>query len=100
MFHAILCFVSLVPDIRLNALTFKFFTTSGIHSVACRLLILLQLPPHFFVLLLKEKKIDPSLLTLTICGLTLHPWLFIEIQLNEFMPAKVDKNANPVKKTF
>ena len=95
-----MCLVSLVPDIRLNALTFKFFTTSGTHSVACELLILLQLPLHFFVLLLKEKEIDPSLLTLTICDLTFYPWLFIEIQLNEFMPAKVDKNANPVKKTF
>ena len=42
--------------------------------------------------------IDSSLMTLTIFGLTLHSWLFIEIQINEFTLVKVDKNANPIKR--
>ena len=63
-----------------------------------------------FVLILKGKRIDSSLLTLTICGLTLHSWLFIEIELNgiafsgatlnKFTLVEVDKNVNPVKKTL
>ena len=32
-----------------------------------------------------------------ICGLILHSWLFIEIQLNKFTLVKVDENVNPVK---
>ena len=60
-------------------------TTSGTHNFAFGLLILLQLP---------------LLLRLTICGFTLHYWLFIEIQLNEFTPVKVDKIVNPVNNTF
>ena len=62
--------------------------------------MLLQLPLHLFLLKLKEKNTGSLVLALTISGLTLHSWLFIEIQLNEFMPLKVDKNANPVKKHF
>ena len=53
---------------------------------------------HLPVLTLKAQNTGSSLLRLTVCGLTLHYWLFIEIQLNEFKPVKVDKNANPVKK--
>ena len=52
-FHAILCLVSLVLDIRLNTLTFKSFTTSGTHIFAYESLILLQLPLHLLVLILK-----------------------------------------------
>ena len=48
----------------------------------------------------KEKNTGSSWLTLTICGLTLHSWLFIKIQLNKFMSVKADKNFNPVKKHF
>ena len=51
----------------------------------------------------KKNKIIP--LTLITCGLTLYSWFFIEIQLNgtafnKCIRAKVDKNANPVKKHF
>ena len=45
--------VSLVLDIRLNTLMFKFLTTSGTHIYAFGSLILLQLPPHLLVLMLK-----------------------------------------------
>ena len=45
--------VSLVLDIRLNTLTFKFFTTSGTHIFAYGSLILLQLPLHLLFLMLK-----------------------------------------------
>ena len=45
------------------------------------------------------------LLTLTISGLALHPWLFIKIQLNEiifkdFEFVKFDRFLNPTKNTF
>ena len=40
------------------------------------------------------------LLTLTTCGLVLHSWLFIEIQLNEFAFVKPDKIVNPQKTLF
>ena len=45
------------------------------------------------------------LLTLTICGLALHAWLFIEIQLNEivfkeFAFVRPDKIVNPRKNAF
>ena len=92
--------VSLVPDTRLNTLTFTFFTTSGTHNFAHGLLILLQLPLHLFVLILRRRNTGSSPLTLTIYNLTLHFWLFVEIQLNEFMLVKVDKNINPLKKHF
>ena len=64
--------VSLVLDIRLNALTFKFLTTPGTHSFAYGSLTLLQLPFHLLTLILKGKNTGSTLLTLTICGLTLH----------------------------
>ena len=80
---------SLLPNIRLNTLTFKFYTTSGTHSFVYGLLILLQLPLHSFFLILKGKKI-----------LILHSSFFIEIQLNKFTLVKVDKNTNLVKKHF
>ena len=50
--HSI-CLVSLVNDIRLNTLTFKFLTTSGAQIPAYGSSILLQLPLHLFVLMLK-----------------------------------------------
>ena len=46
-------FVSLVLDIKLNTLEFKSCTTSGSHIFAKGSLILLQLPLHLFVLILK-----------------------------------------------
>ena len=48
-----ICLVSLVLDIRLNTLTFKFFITSGTQILACGSLILFQLPQHLFYLTLK-----------------------------------------------
>ena len=45
--------VSLFLDIRLNTLTFKFFTLSGTQILAYGSLILLQLPLHLFTLTLK-----------------------------------------------
>ena len=50
-----MCLVSLVLDIRLNTLTFKFLTTSETYNFACGLLIQLQLPLHLLVLILKGK---------------------------------------------
>ena len=40
------------------------------------------------------------LLTLTICGLALHAWSFIEIQRKEVVLSKFDKNNDPMKKHF
>ena len=37
------------------------------------------------------------LLTLRISGLTLHAWLFIEIQFNGVVLTKLDKIAKPIK---
>ena len=45
--------VSLVLDIRLNTLKFKFFTISETQIFAQGSLILLQLPLHLFILTLK-----------------------------------------------
>ena len=45
--------VSLVNVIKLNALTFKFFTISGTKILGYGSLILLQLPRHLFILTLK-----------------------------------------------
>ena len=67
-----MCLLSLVLDIRLNTLTFKFFATSGTHIFACGSLIFLQLPPHLLVLMLKGQNTGSLLLTLIICGHTLH----------------------------
>ena len=71
-----MCLVSLVLDMRLNILTFKFLTTPGTYGLyAYGLSILLKLPPHLLVyriLIPKGKRVDSSLFTLTICGLTLH----------------------------
>ena len=48
-----MCLFSLVLDIILNSLTFKFSTTSGTHIFVCGSLILLQLQLHLLVLILK-----------------------------------------------
>ena len=53
-FHAILCALFHQFLIRLNTLAFKFFTTSGTHVFAYGSLILLQLPLHLLVLILKR----------------------------------------------
>ena len=66
-----MCLVSFVRDIRFNAVTFQFFTTSGTHSFAYGSWILLQVPLHLLVLILKGKNTGPSV-TLTISDLTLH----------------------------
>ena len=84
-----MCLASLVLDIRLNTLTFKFFTTSGTHIFPYGSLMLLQLPPYLLALILKGKTAGSSLLTLTISGLTLNYWLFIEIRFNEFTLGKL-----------
>ena len=49
-----MCFVSLVLDIRLNTLIFKSFTVSGTQIFGYGLLMLLQLPLHLFILMLKK----------------------------------------------
>ena len=56
-----MCIVSLVLDIRLNAKLFKFLTTSGIHNFPYGSSILLQLPLHLLVLILKGKNKGSSL---------------------------------------
>ena len=60
---------------------FMFFTTSGTHNFACGSLIPLQLL-LLLVLIRKGENKDSSILTLTVSGLTLHSWLFIEIHFN------------------
>ena len=40
------------------------------------------------------------LLTLTIFGLALNAWLFIEIQRKEVVLTKFDKNNDPMEKHF
>ena len=59
-----MCLVSLVLDIRLNTLTFKFLATLGTRSFSYGLLILLQLPLHLLVLILKGKNTDSFLILL------------------------------------
>ena len=49
----LICLVSLVVVIRLNTLTFKFYITSGTQILTYGSLILLQLPLHLFILILK-----------------------------------------------
>ena len=97
-----MCLVLLVLGIRLNILTFKFFTTSGTHNFAYGPLILLQLPLHLLILILKGKNAGSSLLTLTISGLTYFTLLIIHWNIAQqiYKFVKVDKNANPVKKIF
>ena len=48
-----MCLVSSVLDIRLNTLTFKSFTVSGTQIFAYGLLMLLQVPLHLVILILK-----------------------------------------------
>ena len=48
-----ICLISLVYDIRLNTLTFKYLTVSGTQIFAYELLMLLLLPLHLFILILK-----------------------------------------------
>ena len=49
----IIYLVSLILDIRLNTLTFMFLIISGTHNLAYGSLILPQLPPHLFTLILQ-----------------------------------------------
>ena len=97
-----MCLISLVLDIRLNPLTFKFFTTSRTQIFAYGLLILLQLPLHLLILILKGENTGLSLLTLTISGLALNFLLFIEIQLRKVALSgfKCDTTVNPVGNIF
>ena len=67
------------------------------------MLILLELPLHLLGSMLNGKNISP--LTLITCGLVLHSWLYIEIQLSgiafkELAFVKSDKIVNPMKNTF
>ena len=78
-------FVSLVLSIRLNTLTFKPFTTSETHIFGYGSLIILQLPLHLLVLILK----------LITSGLTLHARFFIEMQLKQVALTKPDKSNDP-----
>ena len=73
------CFISSLHYIK--CFNIQFFNNIRTHNFACGLLILLKLPLHLFVLILKGentgsilkgKNTGASLLTLTICGLTLH----------------------------
>ena len=48
----IICLASLILYIRLNTLTFMLLTMSGIHNLVYGSLILLQLLPHLFILML------------------------------------------------
>ena len=63
-------------------------------------LILLQLPLHLLVLILKGWNISASLLTLIISGLTFHSWLFIELQPNGVALVRLDETDNPAKNIF
>ena len=90
--------VSLVNDTRLNTLTFNFFTVTETQILAYGSLILLQLPIHFFILILKGQNIGLILLLLIIYGLTLDSWFFIEIHFNTFV--KFNKTVNTKTKTF
>ena len=99
--HHFTCLVSLVLDIRINTLTIKIFTTLGTQIFAYGLLIFLQLPLHLLVVILKGKNTVSSLLTLGICGLTLHSWLLIEIHFSGALNGiTLDKIVNLVKNTF
>ena len=84
--------VSLVSDIILNTLTFKFLAISGTQILAYGSLILLQLPLHIFILRLNGKNIGLLLLMLIVSGLTLHYSFFIEIHSNELTQDKLPKN--------
>ena len=64
-------------------------TTLGRHSFAYGSLILLQLLLHLLILILKGRNTGSLLLALTICGLTLHSWLFTEMHYNEFTLGKI-----------
>ena len=48
-----MCFVSLVNVIKLNTLTFKFFTLSGTQILVHGSFMLLQMPLHLLTLMLK-----------------------------------------------
>ena len=91
-----ICLVSLVLDIKLNTLTFKSFITSGIHIFVYGLSILLQLPLHLLVLILKLQNTGSLLLKLIISGLILHSWFFIEMQFKEVVLTKLDKHKDPI----
>ena len=82
-----ICLVSLVLDIILHTLTFKFLKASGTQILAYGSLILLQLPLHLFTLILNGNyceilgNIELLLLILIISGLT-----------NKFTHDKLPKN--------
>ena len=92
-----MCFLTLVLGIKLNTLTLKVFKISRTHNFAYGSLILLELPLHLLVLILKGKNTGFSLLTLTICGLALHYWLLIEIDFNELTLGKLQQKASLLK---
>ena len=59
-----MCLVSLVLDIKLNTLTFKYFTVSGIQIFAYGSLMLLQLP--FTFTYLNTKRIKQGIIAINI----------------------------------
>ena len=89
-----MCLISLVLDIRLDTLTFKSFTVSGIQIFAYELLMLLQLPLYLLILILKGYNIGLLLLISAILGLNLHSRFFNEIQLNGVAHTKLDKHKD------
>ena len=92
-----MCLVSLVLNIRLNTLTFKSFATSGTHIFAYGSLILLRATTTFTCFHNKRIKYGLiAILTLIIFGLTLHAWLFIEMQLKGVVLTKLNKNNDPI----
>ena len=100
-----MCLASLVIDIRLNALRFKFFKTSGTHNFAYKSLMLLWLPLHLCVLILKGKKYGFIATNINnFCFFTFEMHFngaaLNGVALNGFTPDKIDKIVNPVKSNF
>ena len=87
-----ICLASLVSDIRMNTLAFTFLTTSGTDSFAYGLLILLQLPLHLLILILKGKK-HRLIPKITIGAPTLHSRLFTQMHFNELTLGKLQPKS-------
>ena len=97
--------VLLLLDIRLNTLTFKFFYNIRNTNFCIRIINITTTATAFIVSIINGKNTGSSPLTLTTCGLVLHFWFFIQIQLNgiafkELAFVKSDKIVNPRKSGF
>ena len=93
-------FVIMIKIVLLLVKNVFFGLNEGISKKVCQVTQkhTAQLPLHLLVLILKGKNTSSSPLTLKICGLILHSWLFTERQLYIFMLVKVDKNVNLANK--